>query len=263
MNDVPDPAAPTRTHACTVCLATLDWFDRGRVLTRYDVDFFRCPRCGLIALPEPTWLAEAYASPLYDGDCGLARRNRIAAGLTGAVIRTEGLRGGRFLDFGGGHGALAAILRERGHDMATYDAYAENTEVPGHDGDPGQAYDLVTSFEVLEHLVDPVAELAALAEHNDRLLISTQLQPRTPPRPDRWWYYQLDSGQHVTLYTHDALRRLAARLGYELTSNGDQFHLLHRVPLRPGTRALLSPRVAAAKGGIARTVRRLRGLPTE
>ena len=223
------------------------FFDTGVILGKYEVDYHRCPACGLIALPDPTWLDEAYTSAIYSGDVGLLRRCRVLSTVTATLIRSEGLSRGTFLDWAGGFGTLTRMMRDKGFNFYTADAYAKNLLAPGFDGDELASYDLVTAFEVVEHISNPIEELKHLAAANDRFFFTTQLQPAEPPRPADWWYYALESGQHITFHTLASLNILADRLGYQLTSNGDQYHLFHRVPIRPITRMLLSRKVAKSK----------------
>ena len=238
-----------------MCDATLEPFDTGVVLGKYEVPFDRCPSCGLIASPEPGWLEEAYSSAIYDGDSGLLRRSRVLSTFTAALIRSERLSQGTFLDWAGGYGALARMMRDKGFDFYTCDAYAKNLLAPGFDGDELAPYDLVTAFEVMEHIADPVTELQRMTANKDRVFFTTQLQPAIPPRPDEWFYYALDSGQHVTFHTVRSLELVAERLGYELTTNGDNHHLFHRVPIRATTKALLSRKVAKARRGTVSAAR--------
>lgn len=236
------------------------FFDTGIILGKYDVDYYRCPSCGLIALPDPTWLDEAYTSAIYSGDTGLLRRSRILSTVTAALIRSERLSRGKFLDWAGGYGVLTRMMRDKGFEFYTVDAYAKNLLAPGFDGDEFASHDLVTAFEVMEHISNPVEELKQLAAANDRLFFTTQLQPSVPPRPADWFYYAAESGQHITFHTVTSLGILADRLGYQLTSNGDQYHLFHRVPIRASTKLLLSKNaaklkrstVAAGRGAVAR-----------
>ena len=125
-------------------------------MKKYRVEYYRCTSCGLISTPEPHWLEEAYTSAIYAGDTGLVRRCRIQSHVTGALIRAERLSHGRYLDWAGGHGTLARMMRDRGFDYYTVDGYAENVLAIGFDGDENTSYHLVTAFEVVEHLVDPV-----------------------------------------------------------------------------------------------------------
>lgn len=222
-------------------------FDNGVVLGKYEIEFHRCTGCGLIAALDPSWLDEAYSSAIYDGDSGLLRRSRLLSTVTSALIRSERISGGTFLDWAGGYGALARMMRDKGFDFYTVDAYAKNLLAPGFDGDESTTYDLVTAFEVVEHIADPVPELQAVTAHNDRFFFTTQIQPAVPPRPTEWFYYALDSGQHVAFHTLASLRILGERLGYQLTSNGENYHLFHRVPLHATTKAFLSPLSGSAR----------------
>src|SRR5690348_14623788 len=96
-------------HRCVVCDSELQYFATGQVLDKYDVDYHLCPTCGLLVLPSPTWLDEAYESAIYVGDAGLLRRSRRLAAVTAMLIRAEGISKGRFLDWGGGYGALTRM----------------------------------------------------------------------------------------------------------------------------------------------------------
>lgn len=230
-----------------MCDARWSFFDSAEVLGgRHVAEFNRCDSCGLIAAPDPTWLDEAYSSAIYDGDSGLLRRARRTTTVTTALVRSEGISRGRILDWAGGYGAFTRMMRDKGFDCFTVDAYAKNLLAPGFDGDETESYDLVTAFEVMEHIIDPVSELEKITAHNDRFFFTTQLQPAEPPRPSEWFYYALESGQHIAFHTTRSLQIVAERLGYQLTSNGDNYHLFHRIPPRASTKAMLSPTLGRA-----------------
>jgi hypothetical protein len=250
-------ATQGQDHDCVACGARLTFFDRATVLERYDVEFHLCPSCGLITAPNPYWLDEAYSSAIYDGDSGLLRRSKLLSTVTSLVIRSERLTDGTFLDWAGGYGALARMMRDKGYDFRTFDPYAKNLLAPGFDGDELESHDLVTAFEVVEHLADPVEELTKVAAANDRLFFTTMLHPADqPPRPSEWWYYMLESGQHIAFHTIESLQILAERLGYQLTSNGENYHLFHRVPVRATTKVVLSQQIAKRRAAVRSLVRR-------
>lgn len=247
------------TSTCPVCDGVMDHFDSAVVLGRYDATYHRCPTCGLVATRETPWLEEAYTSAIHDADAGLLRRARRYQRLAGSVIRFEGLRGGRFLDWAGGYGVFTQLMREKGYDTWQHDDFAEPVFARDF-RDPGEGrYDLITAFEVFEHLADPRRELAATAERTDRLLFTTETLPSGPPKIADWWYYMPAVGQHITFHTVTSLRMLGEHLGFELTSNGSNWHLFHRGPVDLRTRALLSPRTTGAARRARFALARLRG----
>jgi hypothetical protein len=250
-------AATERNH-CVVCDSELQYFATGKVLDKYDVDYHLCPHCGLLVLPAPTWLDEAYEQAIYVGDAGLLRRSRRLALATSLLIRSEGLRNGRFLDWGGGYGTLTRMMRDKGFDFYTTDAYAKNVLAPSFDGDEKDSYDLVTAFEVMEHLVDPHADLLDVSRNNDRLFFTTLLVPEPVPQPGQWWYFAEGSGQHITFHTRKSLSILGERLGYQVTSNGDNYHLFHRGPVKAATKLLVSDRFGHLKRSSMKVSQQLR-----
>lgn len=176
----------------------------------------------------PHWLAQSYANPIHQSDVGILARNLRFARITRALI--EGLQLGDYpaLDYGGGCGIFVRLMRDAGYQFLWYDKHADNQFARGHESIPtvGTKFSLITAFEVLEHLVDPVQELAPLFQFTDCLLCSTLLLPPTPPRLESWWYYGLNHGQHVSLFTETAFRKLARRLGVYYCGYGNEIHLL-------------------------------------
>ncbi len=241
-------------HPCRVCHTATEPFDRGQVLGRVEVIYHRCPACGLVMALDPTWLDEAYSSPIAKLDIGLLDRCQILSNVTASVLRAERLRGGRFLDWAGGYGTLTRMMRDRGYDFSHTDPIAANIFAEGHD-DPdfsGGRFDLVTAFEVLEHLTDPVDSLRTVADVTDRLLVTTQVLPEPPPRPGEWWYYTPESGQHITFYTHASLQRLARELGFDGAVTSDLVHYFYRGRTRVSTKALVRrPAIAYGVGHLA------------
>lgn len=214
-------------------------FDNALILDKYPADYYRCQGCGLVAILDTPWLEEAYASAIHDADIGLLRRARRYSALATAVITFEGLKGGRFLDWAGGYGVFTQVMRDKGFNYWQHDDFAAPVFAREFH-DEGGNYDLVSAFEVFEHLAEPLASLAHLAERTSLLLFTTELLPQPAPAAADWWYYMPAVGQHITFHTEKSLRIVAEQLGYELTSNGRNWHLFHRGPIDPRTRLLLS-----------------------
>ena len=241
---------------CRACGAPAEPFASARVLDGVPADYERCPRCGLVMAVRPHWLDRAYAAPITRLDIGLLDRCLLLSHVTAAILRSERLRGGRFLDWAGGYGALTRLMRDRGYDFAHLDPMAGNVFAAGHDREEvgGERYDLVTGFEVLEHLEDPYGALEPVAAATDRLLMTTQTLPEPAPHPAEWWYYTLETGQHITLFTPRALEELATRLGFDGVVTGSFLHLFYRGRPSARTRALVARPQLAYGAGLLSTV---------
>jgi hypothetical protein len=214
---------------CRVCSEESVPFGSARVLGTLDVRYFRCEACGFIQTEEPYWLERAYEQPIGVADLGIISRNIGLADTASAVISILFDSGGRFLDWGGGYGILVRLMRDRGFDFYWRDPFCENLFARGFEQTGATPAELVTAFEVLEHLPRPAEALAQMAEVSDNVLASTLLLPEPAPALGKWWYYALEGGQHVSLYSRRSLGLLAEQLGMFVGSNrGRSLHLLTR-----------------------------------
>ncbi len=242
------------TDPCRACETPTDLFAEAQVLGHVDVRYGRCSSCGMVMALDPSWLEEAYGEAIAKLDVGLLDRCQILASVTASVLRAERLRHGRFLDWAGGYGTLTRVMRDRGYDFVHHDPMAVNVFAEGHAAtDLGVGrYDLITAFEVLEHLTDPVTALAPLAASTDRLLVTTQVVPSPTPLPTEWDYYALESGQHITFYTPASLEEVARRLGYDGVVTSSLVHLFYRGKISPVARMMVRrPAVSYGLGHLA------------
>ncbi|GAB6060115.1 hypothetical protein JCM31598_32320 [Desulfonatronum parangueonense] len=201
------------------------------ILGKYHVDYGRCPGCGLIQTETPYWLPEAYDQAVSAQDVGLVRRNMELSARLQDIILSHFDSRGRFLDYAGGYGLMVRMMRDAGFDFHRHDPlcaniFAQGFEIPEL---AGKRFELITTFELLEHLQEPVREVHRLLEHADSLLFSTRLQPdQTPKSAEDWWYFWPQTGQHITFYTLSALQILAEKTNSQLHSDGTALHLLTR-----------------------------------
>jgi hypothetical protein len=207
------------------------------VLAKHTVGFHHCERCSFLCTEKPYWLAEAYQSAIAASDTGVIARNlRIAQKLSGILYFALGERGsGKWLDYGGGHGVLARLMRDRGFDFYWHDAHAENVFTRGFEHRENRVYDGVTAIEVLEHMADPLAFFAQALDKTraSTLIATTETYVGAPPAPHAWWYYGLNTGQHVAFFQRRTLERLAEHFGLRYYPIGN-VHLFTRRRLHRG-----------------------------
>jgi hypothetical protein len=232
---------------CKVCGASADLFGeqdfsrcceevRGLTLppSGVAIAYRRCGACGLLFTDAfDDWSDEDFAAHIYnetygtvDPDFEVSRPISNAAAVAGvfqAVKETLGI-----LDYGGGNGRFADEMRGAGYPLATtYDRFH-----PAHSVRPEGRFRLVTCFETIEHMPDPVAgaaDIASLLAADGLLIISTLLQPDDIEQQGaNWWYIGPRNG-HVTLFTQPALAVLFGRFGFRvLRSANANLHLLCR-----------------------------------
>ena len=234
---------PNQPHPCPVCQGAATPYDvvdfnkscveeRGVFLTHSGIPiyYFLCPSCGFLFAPEfSVWTTEDFSRFIYNADY-----HRVDPDFDGtrAKVNAEGLlklfpdyQGIHHLDYGGGDGQLSRILQSAGWDSTSYDPYAGNDkQLP-----EGARFNLITSFEVFEHVADPHPLLASLTSRladPGLLLFSTMLSDGHLQRPRRidWWYISPRNG-HISIYATETLRTLAARYGYQCASPRPILHL--------------------------------------
>ncbi|MHC1699091.1 MAG: class I SAM-dependent methyltransferase [Geobacteraceae bacterium] len=174
---------------------------------------------------EPVWLAEAYQSAINSCDTGILKRNIELRDSVLTIINSFFNPAGLYLDNAGGYGILTRLMRDVGLDYYWSDKYATNIFAQGFEYGGQQPVELVTAFEVLEHLVDPLADLSPVFSISRNVLFTTKLLPSPLPAPHEWWYYGTEHGQHISFYTPTSLELVAENFGLNYYNYGD-IHLM-------------------------------------
>ncbi|MBV9851004.1 MAG: class I SAM-dependent methyltransferase [Armatimonadetes bacterium] len=203
-------------------------------LSGIPIYYHRCRECGfLFTAAFDNWTPDDFSRHVYNDEYVLADPDFQAARPANNAHLICHLFGGTpslsILDYGGGNGRTAALLREAGfRDVDTYDPF-----VPAHAAKPARRYDLVISIEVLEHSPQPRAtleEMDSLVAPDGLILFSTLLQGADLETCGmNWWYIGPRNG-HVSLHSRQSLLCLAGPLGYQFGSCGDGLHVLFRQP---------------------------------
>ena len=220
---------------CNICLTETRSLGYFSILRKYDIQYYRCPKCGFTQTEKPYWLEEAYSEAITFSDVGLLSRNLTYSYITQAVITLFFDANARFLDFGAGYGVFVRIMRDRGFDYYWHDPVCPNLFAKGFEVSEvsEKCYELLTAFEVFEHLVNPIPEIEQMFGYAPSILFSTQILPESRPSPDQWWYYGLDHGQHVAIYTIETLQCLAKHFNRYFYSDGRSIHLFTPKKLPP------------------------------
>ncbi|TWU01268.1 class I SAM-dependent methyltransferase [Stieleria varia] len=205
-----------------------------KVLGKYHVEYFVCNETGFIQTEDPYWLDEAYSDAITALDLGLVSRNFEKASLTSKVVEKSFPYASKFIDYGGGYGMFTRLMRDRGFDFLHYDTHCQNLFAKGFEIEELLAreryrFDLLSAWEVFEHLADPLASLDEMLNVADAVLFSTELVPNSAIQsPKDWWYFTPETGQHISFYTTAALEYMAEKFSLNLYSDGLSNHMLSK-----------------------------------
>lgn len=195
------------------------------------VRYHLCDRCGFCFAPELfTWSFEQFERQIYNDDYGEVdpdyKRVRPLANA-GLVDQLFGKARISHLDYGGGSGLLSETLRQQGWNSRSYDPFVDRDV---RVADLGK-FDLVTAFEVFEHVPDIGAlfdDLRMLVGPDGVILFSTLLSDGEigRGRPLDWWYASPRNG-HISLFSKESLRLCLNRAGFNHASASANLHLAY------------------------------------
>jgi hypothetical protein len=202
-----------------------------KILNKYNIKYYRCNDTGFIQTEEPYWLEEAYSSAITKLDVGLLYRNLSLCESVGKILIKDFDHRATFLDYAGGYGVFTRLMRDKGFNFYNTDKFCQNIFAEYFDLSdiaPGTVFELVTAFEVFEHLVNPIDEIKEMLNFANNLLFSTELQPHELSSIDDWWYFARETGQHIAFYNEASLQAIASQLGYNFYTDGKFLHLFSR-----------------------------------
>ena len=222
---------------CKICKGTSCKIFELQILNKYQVAFFQCNECEFIQTEEVHWLSEVWSDAISAGDTGILSRNVDLSMKTQMIIESNFDPSKKFLDYGGGYGIFVRLMRDRGYDFYRYDKYCQNIFAQRFDvGDSlaelDESFELVTAFEVFEHLEHPMQEIQSILGLTDSILFSTMLIPDDRSHLRDWWYLVPQRGAHIAFYSLATLKKIAGNLDCHVYSNGSSRHLLARRELR-------------------------------
>eukprot|EP00741_Cyanophora_paradoxa_P002038 tig00000545_g1975.t1 len=195
-------------HRCPLCGGPGRFF-----ATAHKKDYHECTVCRLAFMLPAFFVTEAAEVARYKEH----NNNPEDAGYRDFLLRAfapvEGRLppGASIIDYGSGPvPALAAILRERGYAVETYDKYFAPDEAA-----LARQYDLVLCTETAEHFQDPAREwerLAGLLRPGGTLSLMTGVLNTDADGFKKWWYIR--DPTHVVFYRRETLEWIARGRGW-------------------------------------------------
>lgn len=196
---------------------------------------------------DASWLEEAYKNPINLTDTGLVERNISFHKVLSLLIYLLFDKKGQFLDYAGGYGMFTRLMRDVGFDFFWYDPYCTNLLSRGfeYNMNSKEKAEVLTAFEVFEHLENPIPEIEKMLNYSSNILFSTELLPFPVPEPENFWYYGFDHGQHISFYSSETLSFIARKFGLKYYNLGNlhlftaqKFSLLYLRALKKGAKFL-------------------------
>ncbi|MFA4995045.1 MAG: class I SAM-dependent methyltransferase [Bdellovibrionales bacterium] len=201
-------------------------------LSGESIYYFVCEGCGFCFAPEiMAWDMKAFEEKIYnekyievDPHYLMKRPHQNYENLMSMFGRVSVKI--RHLDYGGGEGFLAKMLRDAKWDSTSYDPFVNrSTKI----SDLGK-FDLITAFEVFEHVPDVnvlMSEISQLLAPEGIVFFSTLLSNGCIRKNDRlfWWYASPRNG-HISIFSKESLSLLAKNHGFSYGNASNVFHFL-------------------------------------
>jgi Methyltransferase domain len=202
-------------------------------LSGVPIYYRRCAACGFLFTDAfDDWGMDQFKTHIYndgylafDPDYAIQRPSNNAKTIAGlwSAHRSDM----RVLDYGGGNDVLCAVLRANGfREAVTYDPM-----VPQHSHRPEGKFDLVTCFETLEHLPDPISGIAQIVEcvaEPGAVFYSTLTQPADFDKHGMSWWYVAPRNGHISIFTKQSLVVAWGRHGFKTAALNDGVHIAFR-----------------------------------
>lgn len=173
--------------------------------------------CCHVQFVNVDWLARAYEKAIVSLDTGAVKRCYLFSAIisTFSVVynafNTRPLL--RYVDYGGGAGLLTRLLRDRGLNAYSFDAFCENVYSSGFIADNSPS-DFISLIEVVEHLQYPMIEMSDIIKKFEPKVIFFTTVFAPDLMEENWWYLTPDTGQHINFFTKKSVSKLATNLNY-------------------------------------------------
>jgi hypothetical protein len=139
-------------------------------------------------------------------------------------------KGRRHLDYGGGNGLLARLLRQQGWDSTNCDPFVDRDVDPGALG----RFDPISAFEVFEHTPDvrasPQAILPLMRQPGVLPFRTVVSDGAIKPNQRLLWRYAAPRNGHVNPFSNRSLAMLAEQHEFRFATASAGIHVFVRTP---------------------------------
>lgn len=231
---------------CAICKSKMDLLQSAVILNKYDTELYLCSHCYYMKFNQPYWLEEAYSEVIAQTDIGLVSRNLYVSRKLATLLSYLLSDNDKSLDAAGGYGLLTRLMRDKGFDFYSHDDYCENIFSKSFQhNEASESYTCVTAIEVMEHVQDPIEFISKYIKnsHTKYFIFTTLLYKEPRPLIGEWWYYCLETGQHISFYHKKSINRIANILDLNYYNVGI-FHILSKKKLNKFILMLLLGKVS-------------------
>jgi hypothetical protein len=128
----------------------------------------------------------------------------------------------RHLDYGGGNGKLSKLMNKFGVRSTNFEPFSKKNNLPI------KKFNLITAFEVFEHVPDPnitMQHVSKLIENSGIFIVSTQLNDKhINDKGNLTWWYASPRNGHISLFSKKSIGLLAKKhnFNFKILKNGNQ-----------------------------------------
>lgn len=212
-----------KIFTCRLCEGDVTFKFKKEILNKHRISYYECNNCNSLQTEMPYWLDDAYSCESEKFDTGKAARTLLNFTILPHIYFALSLSKDRnYLDWGGGSGLLARLMRDIGFNYELYDKYAKNEFAQGFENiKTNAAPDVISLFEVVEHFPNPINDWADVFNKNATSIIFSTLAYEG--NDSNWHYLSPENGQHIFFYSAKALSMIADKYNYYAYKIGDYF----------------------------------------